>query len=172
MTSPSSARGHPLLTAAAIDQLAEKRFEHPINPKGRRHSRALGDATGLEQIGVQLVRIAPGDETTEHHFHHFEEEFIYVLAGRGLAEIGEESHEVGPGDFMGFGPNSLAHSLSNPHEEDLVYLLGEPDRSSTSATIRVPRSACTSGEMKSTWSICRPTVRWISRNASCPLPSD
>ena len=124
MTSPSSARGHPLLTAAAIDQLAEKRFEHPINPKGRRHSRALGDATGLEQIGVQLVRIAPGDETTEHHFHHFEEEFIYVLAGRGLAEIGEESHEVGPGDFMGFGPNSLAHSLSNPHEEDLVYLLG------------------------------------------------
>ena len=62
--------------------------------------------------------------TTQYHSHHAEEEFIYILSGRGLAELGDDTVEVKAGDFMGFAPNSLAHSLSNPFDEDLVYLMG------------------------------------------------
>jgi uncharacterized cupin superfamily protein len=32
--------------------------------------------------------------------------------------------EVGPGDFMGFATPSVAHHLTNPYDEDLVYLMG------------------------------------------------
>ncbi|MEA5451467.1 cupin domain-containing protein [Leptolyngbya sp. CCNP1308] len=117
-------RSHPLLTAAAIAALPEATFTHPLNPKAIRHGRSLGDAVGFEYIGVHLVRVEPGHDSTQYHVHQAEEEFIYILSGRGLAEIGDETMEVGPGDFMGFATGGLAHSLSNPFTEDLVYLVG------------------------------------------------
>lgn len=117
-------RPHPLLTAATISALPESSFVHPLNPKAIRHSRSLGDASGFEHIGVHLVRVAPGHDSTQYHVHQAEEEFIYILSGRGLAEIGNDTFEIGPGDFMGFVAGGLAHSLSNPFGEDLVYLVG------------------------------------------------
>ncbi|MBD1917741.1 MULTISPECIES: cupin domain-containing protein [Cyanophyceae] len=117
-------RAHPLMTAAAIAALPEARFIHPLNPKAIRHGRSLGDAVGFEHLGVHLVRVEPGHDSTQYHRHQAEEEFIYILSGRGLAEIGDETVEVGPGDFMGFAADGLAHSLSNPFTEDLVYLVG------------------------------------------------
>ncbi|MBD1875933.1 cupin domain-containing protein [Nodosilinea sp. FACHB-131] len=115
---------HPLLTAAAIAALPESTFVHPLNPRAIRHGRSLGDAVGFEHIGVHLVRVEPGHDSTQYHVHQAEEEFIYILSGRGLAEIGDETVEVSPGDFMGFAAGGLAHSLSNPFTEDLVYLVG------------------------------------------------
>jgi uncharacterized cupin superfamily protein len=44
----------------------------------------------------------PGKESFVYHSHHREEEWIYVLSGRGVAEIDGEEFEVGAGDFMGF----------------------------------------------------------------------
>ncbi|MBD3322248.1 MAG: cupin domain-containing protein, partial [Chitinivibrionales bacterium] len=49
---------------------------------------------------------------------------IYILAGKGIAEIDEDEYEVGSGDFMGFPTPSVAHHLRNPFGEDLVYLVG------------------------------------------------
>ena len=49
---------------------------------------------------------------------------MFVLSGRGIAQIGAEEHEVGPGDFLGFAAPSVAHHLKNPFEEDLIYLSG------------------------------------------------
>ena len=105
-------------------------FSHPLNPKSEIHLTALGDAVGLERLGVNLVRVAPGKESFVFHMHHTEEEFIYVLSGRGIAEIGDEEHEVGPGDFMGFPTPSVGHHLKNPFTEDLVYLSGGERRPS------------------------------------------
>ncbi|NJL46445.1 MAG: cupin domain-containing protein [Leptolyngbyaceae cyanobacterium SM2_5_2] len=114
----------PLLQASAIAALPEAVFVHPLNPKAIRHGKSLGDETGLHHIGIHLVRVEPGHDSTQYHVHQAEEEFIYILAGRGLADIGDQVVEVSPGDFMGFAAGSLAHSLSNPFEEDLVYLMG------------------------------------------------
>ena len=115
---------HPFLSAQAIQKMAEQRFVPPLNSKAIRHTKALGEAIGFDHIGVNLVRLAPGDESTQFHTHQIEEEFIYILSGRGLAEIGDETWEIGPGDFMGFVAASLPHSMSNPFNEDLVYLVG------------------------------------------------
>lgn len=114
----------PLLTAADIRAMAETAHVHQFNDNAVRHTRSLSDALGLSQLGVHLVRLEPGHDSTQFHFHHVDEEFIYILSGRGVAELGDETHEVGPGDFMAFQRGSVPHNLSNPFEEDLVYLMG------------------------------------------------
>ncbi len=121
---PSLVRSAPL-TSSPDAKFAEGRvFSHPLNPNSEIHMRSLGDAVGMERLGIHLMRIAPGKESFVYHVHHTEEEFVYILSGRGIAEIGDEVHEVGPGDFMGFPTPSVGHHLRNPFEEDLVYLAG------------------------------------------------
>ena len=122
--SDSAKRAHPLITAKAIADMPEKHFVHPLNANAVRHQRSLGDAIGMTTIGIHLVRVAPGGESTEFHFHQQDEEWLYILSGRGTAEIGNECFEVGPGDFMGFVTGSAPHMMRNPHAEELVYLMG------------------------------------------------
>ena len=97
---------------------------HPWNEKSEIHGFMLARATNLKRTGVSLARVAPGKESFLYHLHHCEEEWIYILSGRGVAEIDDEELEVGPGDFMGFPTPSVAHHLRNPFGEDLVYLMG------------------------------------------------
>lgn len=113
-----------LLRAADIAALPERRHQHQFNDNAIRMTRSVGDLLGLTALGVHLVRLAPGRDSTTYHSHETDEEFLYVLAGRGLADIGEQQVEVGPGDFMAFPAGSPAHSLHNPFDEDLVYLMG------------------------------------------------
>ena len=50
---------------------------------------------GLVNIGVHLVRVETGHDSTQFHFHHQDEdEFIYILSGKGIAEIGDEDDLV------------------------------------------------------------------------------
>lgn len=113
-----------LLKAHAIEAMPPLRRQHQFNENAVRLSRALSDAAGMSRIGVHLVRLQPGRESTQFHCHDADEEFLYVLQGRGVAEIGDDEFEVGPGDFMGFAAPSVPHALRNPFAEDLVYLMG------------------------------------------------
>ncbi|WP_299493184.1 cupin domain-containing protein [Acaryochloris sp. IP29b_bin.137] len=117
-----------LLRADAIEQTPEFAFQHPLNPNSEIYLRDLGAKVGLERAVLRLSRVPPGKESFIYHAHHHEEEFIYILSGRGIAEIEDQEYEVGPGDFMGFPTPSVAHHLRNPFEEDLVYLMGGEHR--------------------------------------------
>lgn len=113
-----------LLTADAIAALPSQTKVHRLNPNAVRNTKSLGDAVGLTHMGVHLVTILPGRDTTEYHRHWYEEEFLYVLSGHGTADIDGQLHPVGAGDFMGFGRSAAAHSLSNTSTEPLVCLVG------------------------------------------------
>ncbi|WP_287129352.1 cupin domain-containing protein [Candidatus Cyanaurora vandensis] len=113
-----------LLKAEAIQALPETERIHPVDPEAVRHTRSLGDVLGLTRLGVHLVRLTTGQKSAAQHFHHQEEEFIYILQGRGLAQIGDQETEAGAGDFLGFPAPSLPHALINPFAEDLIYLTG------------------------------------------------
>ena len=113
-----------LIRSAEVQALPEVRRPHPLDATLVRHTRSLGDAAGLTTIGVHLVRLEAGDTSSVQHFHHQDEEWVYILSGRATTLIGDETLEVGPGDFMGFAAGSAPHNLRNPHEEDLVYLVG------------------------------------------------
>lgn len=114
---------HPLLRASEIQALTEQVRIHQFNTDAIRHTRSLGDLVGMTSIGVHLVRVEPGAQSTQFHSHQVDEEFLYILSGHGTAEIGEENYAIEAGDFMGFTANSLPHNLINTSDEDLVYLM-------------------------------------------------
>lgn len=113
-----------LLKAARIAAMPQVEAHHPLNPVSGVHIRSLGDAVGLQRLGIHLARLPQGRESNIYHTHHYEEEFFYILSGRGVARIDGKSHGVGPGDFFAFPTPSVGHVLFNPHEEDLLYLVG------------------------------------------------
>ena len=113
----------PVLIRAA-ERPAELEFHHPLNPSSEIRYSPLSRLTGMKRAALNWGRLPPGRESFVPHAHTAEEEWIYVLAGRGMARIGSEEVEVGPGDFMGFATPSVVHHLRNPFAEDLVYLCG------------------------------------------------
>ncbi len=113
-----------LVRAADRERLPQESQSHPLNPNSLVSGVSLSESVGLKRVGFHLLRIAPGKESFIYHSHQTEEEFIFIVSGRGIAEVGEESFEVGPGDFLGFPTPSLAHHLRNPFSEELVYISG------------------------------------------------
>jgi uncharacterized cupin superfamily protein len=99
------------------------RFSHPWNPNSELFGTRLSSLVGLSRVGVSRVRVPPGKESFAYH-SHYREEWIYVLSGRGIAEVADEEHEVGVGDFVSFAAPQVAHHMRNPFDEDLVYLVG------------------------------------------------
>jgi uncharacterized cupin superfamily protein len=123
----SEAAPKPNLIRAAehpSHEAARWTFSHPFNPASQVEGLALSTIAGLERAAVNLMRVPPGKESFAYHRHVAEEEWLYILAGRGLAEIGDETFEVGPGDFLAFPASGPAHQLANPGPDDLVYLAG------------------------------------------------
>jgi uncharacterized cupin superfamily protein len=96
---------------------------HPYNPRSEMHGWLLSRPAGLRRVAVNLAFLPPGRESAIFHVHHREEEWMYVLAGRGIAEVADAEHEVGPGDFLGFPPG-VAHHLRNEGREELHYVVG------------------------------------------------
>ncbi len=108
-----------ILSAKAIAEMPGRLRTHFLNSGASRVEKALGEAAGMREIGFNMIEIAPGEESTEHHKHYHEEECIYVIEGTGTARIGSDSHEIGPGDFVGCRKGGLAHSLKNTGDQPL-----------------------------------------------------
>jgi uncharacterized cupin superfamily protein len=104
-----------------------KPFKQRLNPNSEFIGASLSRLAGMSRAHVTLARLPVGKDSFAYHAHLLEEEWVYILAGRGVAEIDGKSHAVGPGDFMGFATPSVPHLLKNPHKEDLVYLMGGED---------------------------------------------
>ena len=116
-----------ILRASEIGQ-REQSFSHPWNPKSQLIGVQLSRAVGLKRTAVNIARMPPGKESFVYHSHHHEEEWLYILSGRGIAEIDGEQLEIGPGDFMAFPTPSVPHHLKNPFDQELVYLMGGENR--------------------------------------------
>lgn len=111
-------------SATRLAEMDEIRHVHQYNDNAIRLTKTLGDLGGLTDIGLHMVRIEPGRETTEHHFHGQDEEFVFILSGHGLARLGDDSFPIGPGDVLLFPKGGPAHSMLNDSSEDLTYLMG------------------------------------------------
>jgi uncharacterized cupin superfamily protein len=116
-----------LLRSEEIDRKSAN-FSHPWNRQSEVAYTHMSHEAGLTRSGVSLIRIAPGKESFAYHLHHREEEWIYVLGGRGVARIDGAEYEMSPGDFVAFPTPSVAHNMSNPFDEELVYLSGGEHR--------------------------------------------
>jgi uncharacterized cupin superfamily protein len=103
-------------------------FSHPWNPDSEMHGTQLARSVGLKRTGVNFIRVPAGKDSYVYHSHRYEEEWLYVLAGRAIALIDDTEYEVAAGDFIGFPAPSVAHLMRNPGPEDLVYLSGGENR--------------------------------------------
>lgn len=63
------------------------------------------------------------------HAHANQDKIYFVLEGSGVATVGEERSEVGPGDLI-FAGSGVLHSMSNAGPDRLVVLvlLGPPPK--------------------------------------------
>lgn len=113
-----------LIRAADLSAEDEVHIRHPLNDRSELFMTRLSDRAGLERAGVNLSRIPPGREAFVPHAHSVQEEWVYVVRGRGRALIGEREHTIAAGDFLGFPIDGTVHHLKNDSDEDLVVLQG------------------------------------------------
>ena len=92
-------------------------------PCAARARQRLGDAAGLTDFGVNLLRLPPGSWSSQRHWHSAEDEFVYVLAGEVVlvTNLGEEILRAG--ECAGFKAGVRdGHHLQNRSRRDAVLL--------------------------------------------------
>jgi uncharacterized cupin superfamily protein len=97
-----------------------KPYDEPC--RGRKRSR-LGDAAGLTQFGVNLLRLPPGQWSSQRHWHRGEDEFVYVLQGEVVLVTDSGEEVLHAGDCAGFKAGEPdGHHLQNRGPAEAVIL--------------------------------------------------
>jgi uncharacterized cupin superfamily protein len=110
----------PDLLAPIVGTLYPPPYDEPCLSRER---RKLGDAAGLTQFGVNLLRLPPGAWSSQRHWHTGSDEFVYVLAGEVVLVTDAGEERLGPGDAAGFKAGDPdGHHLQNRSGLDALVL--------------------------------------------------
>lgn len=110
----------PFQLPEIIGTLYPPPFDKPCRARVR---RKLGDAAGLSQFGVNLLRLPPGAWSSQRHWYQEQDEFVYVLSGEVVlvTDAGEEI--LKSGDCAGFKAGDKdGHHLQNRGPSDALVL--------------------------------------------------
>jgi uncharacterized cupin superfamily protein len=101
------------------------RYPPPLDePCKKRSWLRLGDAAGLTQFGVNLLRLAPGVWSSQRHWHALEDEFVHVLEGEVVLVTDEAEQPMRAGESAGFKAGvKNGHCLQNRSPVDAVLLV-------------------------------------------------
>jgi uncharacterized cupin superfamily protein len=95
-------------------------FDEPCRARERTR---LGDAAGLTQYGVNLLRLPPGAWSSQRHWHAKEDEFVYVLSGEVVLVSDAGDEVMRAGDCAGFKAGDPdGHCLQNRGAMDATVL--------------------------------------------------
>jgi uncharacterized cupin superfamily protein len=95
-------------------------FRSRVTP---REKRALGDALGLTQFGVNLTTLFPGKQSSLRHYHAKEEEFVYILEGEVVLVTDEGEQTLTPGMCAGFPAGTTnGHHMINRSDRPARYI--------------------------------------------------
>ena len=88
-----------------------------------RERRALGDALGLKNFGVNFTRLPPGCASAQRHWHSRQDEFVCVIDGELVLVTDAGEQVLHAGMVAGFPANSGdGHHLVNKSDRDAIYL--------------------------------------------------
>lgn len=93
---------------------------HAAGPTAEAVIKAAGDETAGTLFFAETV-IAAGFPGPPLHRHRALHDLFYVLEGTLTLRLGDESHELGPGDFACVPPG-VAHTFSNPGDAPVRFL--------------------------------------------------
>ena len=119
--------------AAVIGTLYPPPYDEPCRNRERRR---LGDAAGLRQFGVNLLRLPPGAWSSQRHWHSHEDEFVYVLSGEVTLVTDAGAELLRAGDAAGFPAGDPdGHTLQNRSDNDVLVLeVGSRNRTQDATT--------------------------------------
>ena len=120
---PAAAEPYARVAAEVAPRTRQTNYPSPFRERlAGRVKRALGDAFGLRNVGVNLTTLAPGAMTALYHVHTRQDEFVYVLQGTPtlVTERGEEL--LAPGMCAGFPAGGTPHHLVNRSSAEVVLL--------------------------------------------------
>jgi uncharacterized cupin superfamily protein len=114
----------PALDPLAVQARKGSAYPEPFKgPVEGRSKRALGDALGLANYGVNHVRLEPGAWSAQRHWHSHEDEFVYILEGE-ITLITEQGEKVLTSGMAAGFPAGVAdgHHLVNKSDRPAAYL--------------------------------------------------
>jgi uncharacterized cupin superfamily protein len=105
----------PKIDIAKVPVETKTTYPAPYDqPCRARETQRLGQAAGLTQFGVNLVRLAPGSWSTQRHWHAREDEFVQVLDGDVVLVTDQGEQIMHAGDSAGFKAGERnGHHLQN-----------------------------------------------------------
>lgn len=90
--------------------------------KSRRRWR-LGDAVGLNQFGVNLLRLPAGAWSSQRHWHAAEDEFVWVVEGEVVLVEEDGETVLVARDCAGFKAGvANGHRIENRSDREAVLL--------------------------------------------------
>ena len=95
-------------------------FDEPCRERRR---WKLGDAAGLTQFGVNLLRLGPGQWSSQRHWHSAEDEFVWVAEGEVVLVDDHGETTLRAGECAGFpAGDANGHHLVNRSGREAVVL--------------------------------------------------
>jgi uncharacterized cupin superfamily protein len=95
-------------------------YDEPCRERVR---RALGDAAGLTQFGVNLLRLPPGAWSSQRHWHTTEDELVWIVEGEVVLVTCSGEEVLRAGDCAGFKAGVAdGHHLQNRSNQVAVLL--------------------------------------------------
>lgn len=89
-----------------------------------RSSLRLGEAAGLGQIGINIVRLEPGAVSSLRHWHQYEDEFVLALDGVCTMVTDEGTTDLRRGDAAVFpAGNPIGHQFRNRTDQLATFLV-------------------------------------------------
>lgn len=113
-----------IVKSDALEPRRGSGYPHPYHEQLEgRLKRALGDAVGLTQFGVNLVTLEPGAQSSQRHWHEKEDELVYILEGEATLVTDEGEQTLHPGMVAGFPAGERnGHMLVNKTDAPVVYM--------------------------------------------------
>ncbi|WP_278922565.1 cupin domain-containing protein [Pseudophaeobacter profundi] len=89
-----------------------------------RSNQRIGDAAGLTQYGVNIVRLEPGGLSSLRHYHMRQDEFLMMVSGSCTLIDDQGEHEMLPGDCAAFPAGEAnGHHLKNNTDAPASFLV-------------------------------------------------
>jgi len=114
----------PKIDIAQVPEIKRCGYPSPLDEHCLdRVRKALGDAGGLSQFGVNLLTLSPGTWSAQRHWHVEEDEFVFVVAGEVVLVTDKGEEVLKPGECAAF-PRGTAdgHHLINKSNAPAMVL--------------------------------------------------
>lgn len=118
-------RGNKVFVADDVPESNATGYPEPYRALNmQRYARRLGEFGGLTNFGVNLVRIAPGGQSSCRHAHAAQDEIVWIVEGPITLETDAGRENLGTGTWVAFPKGTGdAHRFVNTTDKDVTFLV-------------------------------------------------